>query len=205
MRSSVPYRLSMFPLGIPTLPGMVLPLRIFEPRYVVMLESCLQSPQPQFGVVMIERGSEVGGGEVRRSVGTVVDILRVDVLPRNQFSVFGIGVRRLRVDEWLIDDPHPMAMVTDIEENVGDSPVIEAQLERLEKRTDDLIDREQLAGSNHLEGDPHRRVYSMASRLGLGALDLQRVLEGESIQSQIESLEESILHLEEIERFRTMP
>lgn len=195
----------MFPLGIPTLPGMVLPLRIFEPRYVVMLERCLQSPQPQFGVVMIERGSEVGGGDVRRSVGTVVDILRVDVLPRNHFSVLGIGVRRLRVDEWLIDDPHPMAMVTDIEENVDDSPVIEAQLERLEKRTDDLIDREQLAGGSHLEGDPHHRVYSMASRLGLGALDLQRVLEGESIQSQIESLEESILHLEEIERFRTMP
>ena len=69
-------RLPMFPLGTVLFPSGVLPLRIFEPRYRKMLEDLLLGSR-EFGVVLIERGSEVGGGEVRSGIGTMA---RVPVL-----------------------------------------------------------------------------------------------------------------------------
>ena len=64
----------MFPLGTVLFPSGVLPLRVFEPRYRDMLEDLL-SGNREFGVVLIERGSEVGGGEVRSGIGTMARIL----------------------------------------------------------------------------------------------------------------------------------
>ena len=56
--------LPMFPLGTVLLPGAVLPLHVFEPRYRQLVQDCLAG-EPEFGVVLIERGSEVGGGDQR--------------------------------------------------------------------------------------------------------------------------------------------
>ena len=52
----------MFPLGSVLFPHMPLPLRLFEPRYLKMLGDLLEQPDPEFGVVLIERGHEVGVG-----------------------------------------------------------------------------------------------------------------------------------------------
>ncbi len=62
-------RLAMFPLQTVLFPGAILPLHIFEPRYRKMLADCL-SGDGTFGVVLISRGSEVGGGDQRVAVGT---------------------------------------------------------------------------------------------------------------------------------------
>ena len=53
---------AMFPLGSVLLPHMPLPLQLFEQRYLMMLGQLLETEDPEFGVVLIERGSEVGGG-----------------------------------------------------------------------------------------------------------------------------------------------
>ncbi len=64
----------MFPLGTVLLPGQTLPLHVFEPRYRELVRVCLDG-DGTFGVVLIERGSEVGGGDVRApNVGTVARI-----------------------------------------------------------------------------------------------------------------------------------
>lgn len=107
------YVLPMFPLGTPLLPGRLLPLRIFEPRYVSLLRQCLQQDSPEFGVVLIERGFEVGGGDQRTMIGTVAGILEALPRPTGDFGVIGYGRRRFRVIEWLPDDPHPWARVVD--------------------------------------------------------------------------------------------
>ena len=46
--------LSLFPLGTVLFPDGVLPLRIFEPRYVDMVGRCMREGVP-FGVVLFER------------------------------------------------------------------------------------------------------------------------------------------------------
>ena len=57
--------LPMFPLGSTMLPGQQLPLHVFEPRYQELVRDCLDAPDgPRFGVVLIARGNEVGGGDV---------------------------------------------------------------------------------------------------------------------------------------------
>ncbi|HEX5095168.1 MAG TPA: LON peptidase substrate-binding domain-containing protein, partial [Acidimicrobiia bacterium] len=57
----------MFPLGTVLFPHALLPLQVFEPRYRVMMRNLLDGER-EFGVVLIERGSEVGGGDVRFDV-----------------------------------------------------------------------------------------------------------------------------------------
>ena len=66
--------LPMFPLGSVLFPTMVLPLHIFEERYRALVADCLAGEQ-EFGVCLIERGFEVGGGDERTAVGTVAQII----------------------------------------------------------------------------------------------------------------------------------
>ncbi|MBO0881227.1 MAG: LON peptidase substrate-binding domain-containing protein, partial [Mycobacterium sp.] len=61
----------MFPLESALLPNEDLPLRIFEPRYIALVEDCMRDADPRFGVVLISRGREVGGGDVRYDIGAV--------------------------------------------------------------------------------------------------------------------------------------
>ncbi|MDQ1570131.1 MAG: uncharacterized protein QOF79_805, partial [Actinomycetota bacterium] len=66
--------LPMFPLGSVLFPYMPVVLSVFEDRYLVMLSRILQDEPSEFGVVLIERGQEVGGGEHRFTFGTVAQI-----------------------------------------------------------------------------------------------------------------------------------
>jgi uncharacterized protein len=102
----------MFPLGTVLVPTMVLPLHVFEPRYRRLVHDCLGA-DGEFGVVLIERGSEVGGGDVRSDAGTVARILQAAEAPDGRFALAVVGVRRLQVTRWLVDDPYPRAEVRD--------------------------------------------------------------------------------------------
>src|SRR5580698_965052 len=62
-------QLGMFPLSTVLFPHAEIPLHIFEPRYRALAHDCLAADS-RFGIVLIERGSEVGGGDHRMAVGT---------------------------------------------------------------------------------------------------------------------------------------
>src|SRR4051794_34879859 len=126
--------LPMFPLGTVLLPGAVLPLHVFEPRYRALVADCLAG-EPEFGVVLIERGSEVGGGDVRRDVGTVARIMEMTQLPGDRYALVTVGTRRIRVERWLDDEPYPRAEVTAWPEadDGGQGPVVEELLAQLRR------------------------------------------------------------------------
>lgn len=105
----------MFPLGSVLFPAMPTALRIFEERYIVMLSSVLQDEPAEFGIVLIERGSEVGGGEQRFPVGTIAQIAQVQA-SEGFIGLVAQGTRRIQVEEWLDDDPYPRAKVRDLPE-----------------------------------------------------------------------------------------
>jgi Lon protease-like protein len=117
----------MFPLSVVLYPHTGIPLQVFEPRYVELLTDCLEGAR-EFGVVLISRGSEVGGGDQRVDVGTVVRIVDVAPMPDHRFAVVAEGVRRLRVVEWLDDDPYPVALVEDLppDVSIGEHDVLAA-------------------------------------------------------------------------------
>ncbi len=83
---------------------------MFEHRYRVMVRQCL-ADDPTFGVVLIERGSEVGGGDSRTGFGTIARIETAVELSDGRFALECRGADRLRVCEWLEDDPYPQADV----------------------------------------------------------------------------------------------
>ena len=95
MPTSVAGRIPLFPLSTVLFPGGDLRLRIFEVRYLDMFRSCLKS-NTDFGVVAIERGSEVGAAEFF-SVGTQTKIVNWAQEPDGLFGIRVVGQRRFRI------------------------------------------------------------------------------------------------------------
>ncbi len=187
----------MFPLGATLLPSMLLPLRIFEPRYRVMAEAVVDGDRT-FGVVLIERGSEVGGGDVRTDVGCLARVLEADRLPDGQWSLLCVGEERLRVREWLPDDPHPIADVEPWPDE-GEADVdSEARVVALEERFREVLDLAveatgaSLPGPVDLSADPVEAAWQMAVLTPLGALDRHRLLSAPSLQRRVELLDEML-------------
>ena len=103
--------LPQFPLGTVLFPSMLLPLHVFEPRYRALIED-LSGEGGSFGVVLIERGSEVGGGDQRSEFGTIARIVEAEQLNDGRWAVITVGTERFKVDRWLSDAPYPLAEVT---------------------------------------------------------------------------------------------
>jgi Lon protease-like protein len=99
------------PSRIGALPHTPLPLRVFEPRYLRLMGELLDSDDPQFGVVLIDRGHETGGGDQRSGIGTLARLVDV-AAGADALQVVAIGTDRFTVDRWLDDDPYPRAEVS---------------------------------------------------------------------------------------------
>jgi uncharacterized protein len=171
----------MFPLGSVLFPHAELPLHVFEPRYRALTEACLAG-DGEFGVVLIERGSEVGGGDTRFSIGTVARIVAAGRLPDGRYLLATVGTRRLRVREWLPDDPYPRAEVELLGEAVAarDAHDARTEVERLLKRVlamaAELGEAPQAVGVE-LHDDPVQAAFEAAAAAPIGPLDAQRLLE----------------------------
>jgi Lon protease-like protein len=119
----------MFPLGSVLLPGGLLPLHVFEPRYRDMIRDCLRSDdEPEFGQVLITHGWETGGGDDRALVGTVARMMQVEALDENRYALIAVGTRRIRINAWLPDDPYPIADVDDWPDVDPDAPGLALQV-----------------------------------------------------------------------------
>ena len=108
----------MFPLSTVLFPYEELPLHVFEARYRAMVVDCLRGDN-RFGVVLIDRGSEVGGGDRRLDLGTVATIEQASPLPDGRWALLASGGRRCAVECWLEDDPYPRALVQVLDEGHG--------------------------------------------------------------------------------------
>jgi Lon protease-like protein len=173
--SDAPRELAMFPLGSVLLPGMPLPLRVFEPRYVAMLSSVLGETEREFGVVLIERGSEVGGGDVRFGVGTVARIVSVEIT-EGSIVLLATGAARFEVVAWLADDPFPRAQVRELDALELDAPAISA-LEAAEALVRATIARASefvelpWPADIALSEESAERIWQVAAIAPLGSLD----------------------------------
>jgi uncharacterized protein len=184
--------LPMFPLGSVLFPNMPLRLRVFEERYLVMLSEMLKAEQGEFGVVLIERGREVGGGERRFDVGTTAEITQLGA----QEGIVGLhaqGHRRFRVLEWLADDPHPSAVITELAEFDWE-PELAPRLQQAER-----VVRQTLAAASEfvdstwpsdvvLADESVARSWQLAGIAPIGPLDQQRLLGSSTLTELIDGL-----------------
>jgi len=187
--------LPMFPLGSVALPGVALPLQVFEPRYRALVMTCLTDDR-LFGSVLIDRGSEVGGGDQRGDVGTLIRIIQSEELPDGRWAVVGVGIERLRVVEWLPDDPFPRCIA---EAWTDGEPT--NQTDELVGRTLDAtlglmvrlgVDRSELGSRPELDPDPSIASFQLAALSPLGPLDRLQALETADPDSRLRFLLASI-------------
>jgi Lon protease-like protein len=88
--------LPIFPLSTVLFPGGVLPLRIFEARYMDMVRDCMQRDAP-FGVCLITRGGEVGEPAEHEPIGCVAHIRGWDMAQLGVLQLRTIGGTRFRI------------------------------------------------------------------------------------------------------------
>jgi Lon protease-like protein len=86
----------IFPLATVLFPEGVLPLRIFEPRYLDMVSTCLKEDKP-FGVCLIADGTEVGPVAKCFPVGTLAKIINWNQSPDGILEVEAVGCQRFRL------------------------------------------------------------------------------------------------------------
>jgi Lon protease-like protein len=90
--------LPLFPLGTVLFPGGLLPLRVFEQRYLEMAKACLRDGTP-FGVCLIREGAEVGAPAVPVDIGCLARIMAWDMPQLGLLQVTAQGEQRFRILE----------------------------------------------------------------------------------------------------------
>ena len=105
----MPDALPLFPLGLVLMPGLLLPLHVFEERYRLLVRELLELPEDQrrFGVVAIRQGREVGvdGVTALHDVGCSAQLRRVTPYDDGRFDLVTTGAQRFRLTG--LDDSGP--------------------------------------------------------------------------------------------------
>ena len=193
---------AMFPQQSALLPGETLPLNIFEPRYAQLVRDCVASPDPAFGVVLISRGQEVGGGDIRSDVGALARITEYADLGEGQYQLLALVGERIRISRWLPDDPYPRAVVTAWPDEPGPdvgperiSVVVDAILglfERVIEARGGRLRSDALAVDEEIADDPSRHIYALASRVPMGQADRYAVLAAPTLAERVTVLSDAI-------------
>jgi Lon protease-like protein len=173
-------RLPLFPLGTVLVPGAVLPLQLFEPRYIELLSDLLTAMEvPEFGVVAIRQGHEVGPDAVRdlHEVGCVARVVQAAPVGDGRYLVVSAGVRRFRLDGLVAGagTAYLTGEVTFLEERTGDAEEVDDLAERLRRA---LHDYATTLGADEPEwpGDPDELSYAVGTAVGLDLGERQRLL-----------------------------
>jgi uncharacterized protein len=182
--------LPMFPLGSVLLPFTAISLHVFEDRYRALARHCMDGDR-RLGVVLIERGSEVGGGDVRFDVATRARIDDAVELDDGRWVMILLGEDRIRVKRWLPDDPYPRAEVVVCEEApVGPEVAarrseLESVLREVRALQVELGDVE--AGRDvELAADPVVATWQAVALGPLGPLDAQRILATDGPEARLD-------------------
>ncbi len=173
----------MFPLSAVLFPHASMPLHVFEPRYRQLMRDCMAA-DARFGIVLIERGSEVGGGDERSTLGTRGVITGAAELPDGRWVLEITGEALIAVEEWLADDPYPVALVRDAVPAPGPgdaAPLVGPARQRVRRARAVLAEQggaPPLAPELALDGggDADLASWQLCAAAPLNAYDAQRLL-----------------------------
>ncbi|WP_419925650.1 LON peptidase substrate-binding domain-containing protein [Candidatus Poriferisocius sp.] len=202
--------MAMFPLGMVLMPTMVVPIHVFEPRYRLMTRDCMERGS-EFGVVLIARGSEVGGGDVRTDAGTAAKIIDAREFPDGRWGLVAAGARRIRVSRWLEDDPYPRAEVQDwpdAAEEGGDGAEIAANLPPVTAMSRRVLALQSELGATgppatfEVSEDPATAIWQLAALSPSGPLDRQRLLTADGAARRLSLLADLLDDAEKVIRAR---
>jgi Lon protease-like protein len=181
----------MFPLGSILLPAMPLSLRIFEERYLKLLGDLIIEDEPEFGVVLIERGAEIGGGDKRLEIGTLASVTDIGALDQF-YGIESVGAQRFKVNAWLPDNPYPMADVDFLPDLIWDDSLMPSRV-HLETKVRNLLAFAsefgdlQYGPDTELSDDHMDACWQLAGVLPVGPLDQFDLLQSQSAEELLSS------------------
>lgn len=183
-------RMPLFPLNTVLMPGMVLPLRIFEPRYQAMMRRVLAGER-RFGVLLIRHGCEVGPEAEPYEVGTIAEITSVVPVEDGLLNISTVGRRRFRVHAFHRDQPYLTGDVEYLSEEFQPSErlsALRATVERLcmEYVTTVLALRDEQVEQICLPADCAMLSYKIAGLLmAVRPEEAQSLLESPSLEQRL--------------------
>jgi len=186
--------LPLFPLEAVLFPGALMPLHIFEPRYRLLIRRCIERQRP-FGIVLIRRGNEVGGGAEPYDVGTEAKIVAESPLPDGRSYIVTRGERRFAVERLIADaEPYLLGQVRYLDEADGERAADRASVARealgayllaVVAVTDDTRGERALADELR-DSPPSDLAYRIAGSLAVDAPQQQALLELETASARLE-------------------
>ncbi len=186
----------LFPLSHVLLPGMPLPLHIFEDRYRELLDDIADAPGgARFGVIALRSGTEartaatVDGGPDLEPIGTLAEIIELEPREDGTSDLLSVGSRRFRIEQLIPSGkPYLRAVVQFLDED--DGPLTDDQ----ELRARELIEvfdaiLIRLAGratGSELPDDANQLSYQIAARLPLPPGERQALLTDATTAERLE-------------------
>ena len=113
MSQSAGQDIFIFPLNTVLYPEGVLPLKVFEQRYIEMTKACLRDERP-FGVCLIREGREVGAAAVPEAVGCLATIEQWDMPQLGAFHLVARGGQRFRLRDMKVAPNHLISASVDL-------------------------------------------------------------------------------------------
>lgn len=189
-----PVELPMFPLSTVIFPHQRIPLHVFERRYRRLVED-VHAGSGLFGICLIARGSEVGGGDERVDVGTLVELKALFPFSDGRSMMVVDGKERLRVKEWLTDSPYPRAVVVPLPEDGGvrEPPLLEeteGAVRALRNLHSEMYPDSCVGRDCDLETDPAVRTWQLCAMTPMATLDQQRLLRLDAPDARLRALGE---------------
>jgi Lon protease-like protein len=193
--------LPLFPLGTVLFPGVALPLHIFEERYKLLVNRCLEASQP-FGVLLIREGKEVGEPAVPHEVGTTAAIASVTRLEGGRLRIIALGAQRFRLRAIHRDLPYLTGDAEPSPLEAGDRERAQAMVEPVRALLRQYLERLDQAQGQSIEIDdvpsePRALAVLTATCLSLPALQKQRLLEQPTVAQMLRQ-ERTILDRERL-------
>ena len=208
---AVATRLPLFPLSSVLVPGLVLPLHVFEPRYRVLVQALMALPEGaerHFGVVAIRAGREVGTDGVRalHGVGCTAELREVTPYDDGRYKIVSVGETRFRlrgIDE-SAGTPYQTGLVDFLPERDGEGD-LELLARQVTRRFGEY--RERLGVEvTELPEQPQVISYLVAAAVVLELPDRQALLEQPTTAGRLRA-ELELLRRERmlIDAFRSLP
>jgi hypothetical protein len=176
----------LFPLRTVLVPGLVLPLHIFEPRYRLMVRTLGDLPEDErgFGIVAIRPGADwdADGIAALYEVGTMARVTQVDALPDGRYDLVTVGARRFSLESVDLGMPYARAEVQLHDEPLGDADrvaALAASARRLLGEYRSLIAGWGVIDMPHIDNlpaDPVVLSYLIASAIVMDLPERQRML-----------------------------
>lgn len=188
--------LPLFPLNTVLFPGGVLPLRIFEPRYLDMVKSCMRN-QHGFGVCMIIQGEEVGHNTASAALGCEARIIDFDQTPEGLLGITALGERRFHVEQVKIrSNGLIVGEVSWLDESCDivvapEHFVLSQILQRVLDKAEISFDKKQLENADWVS-------WRLAEWLPLSNLERQELLQESDAQLRLQNLLEKIPNFQSI-------